>query len=65
MKVTVNSCRWQASAGQSLDSIAALFGSNYVQVRVHGAGGVRVRALGPALPVVAYWISLLAVPVFP
>lgn len=32
MKVTVNSCRWHASEGQSLDSIASIFGSNYVQM---------------------------------
>lgn len=32
MSVSVNSCRWHASAGQSLDSIATLFGSNYVQM---------------------------------
>ena len=32
--VSVKSCRWHASAGQSLDSIATLFGSNYVQVGV-------------------------------
>jgi len=54
-----------AQGGSACFFFAALFGSNYVQVRVHGAGGVRVRALVPALPVVAYWISLLAVPVFP
>jgi len=32
IRISVNSCRWQASVGQSLDSIATLFGSNYVQV---------------------------------
>ena len=32
IRFSVNSCQWQVSAGQSLDSIASLFGSNYVQV---------------------------------
>ena len=32
IRFSVNSCKWQVSAGQSLDSIASLFGSNYVQV---------------------------------
>ena len=32
MRVSVNPCRWYAGHGQSLDHIAKVFGSNYVQL---------------------------------
>ena len=47
IKVSVNSCRWHASAGQSLDSIATLFGSNYVQVRVFLFFGPKKMSVAP------------------
>lgn len=49
IKLSVDSCRWHASAGQSLDSIATLFGSNYVQVRV-SCFVVHLKFLSPPSP---------------
>ena len=33
--LSVTTCRWHASVGDSLDSIASVFGTNYVQVCAH------------------------------